>query len=250
MCFLCLHTFSRSDILKRHFQKCSIHRGNPTGASHVSRPEAHVKKNAQAQKAQGMPNGDIVNTMPEDGMLHPFGMVLAQDGCGIVPSVTDGSQPCGGDVNPMDRLNMHPSHPGWYAHTYWNRQTSSVQPWLGSGGFRWCRCSQLRLIVYHVLTCWYDRSLDYGLLSSGDALGTAHSLVVLQVLVLVQLLGLGKSLRARHNTMNNRSKQSLIGRSNLCTEQTRRWQILCYRGKAAGDIASFKVLIAPVLICC
>lgn len=43
MCVLCRDTFSRSDILKRHFQKCSIRRGNPTGASHLS-AQAHVKK--------------------------------------------------------------------------------------------------------------------------------------------------------------------------------------------------------------
>ncbi|KAK1519287.1 hypothetical protein CABS01_16607 [Colletotrichum abscissum] len=41
MCVLCRDTFSRSDILKRHFQKCSIRRGNPTGASHLSHPQAH-----------------------------------------------------------------------------------------------------------------------------------------------------------------------------------------------------------------
>ncbi|ELQ41146.1 hypothetical protein OOU_Y34scaffold00300g7 [Pyricularia oryzae Y34] len=35
-CVLCGNTFSRSDLLKRHFQKCSIRRGNPTGASHLS----------------------------------------------------------------------------------------------------------------------------------------------------------------------------------------------------------------------
>ncbi|POS83220.1 hypothetical protein EPUL_005936, partial [Erysiphe pulchra] len=44
MCILCRDTFSRSDILKRHFQKCSIRRGNPTGASHLSHSQAHVKK--------------------------------------------------------------------------------------------------------------------------------------------------------------------------------------------------------------
>ncbi|EEH04005.1 conserved hypothetical protein [Histoplasma capsulatum G186AR] len=47
MCFLCKDTFSRSDILKRHFQKCSLRRGNPTGATHLSHPHAHLKK-AQA----------------------------------------------------------------------------------------------------------------------------------------------------------------------------------------------------------
>ena len=51
MCILCKDTFSRSDILKRHFQKCSVRRGNPTGASHLSNPAAHYKKsqNANAQ---------------------------------------------------------------------------------------------------------------------------------------------------------------------------------------------------------
>ena len=57
MCVLCRDTFSRSDILKRHFQKCSIRRGNPTGASHLSHPQAHVKKHAAAQqKAQSYVN--------------------------------------------------------------------------------------------------------------------------------------------------------------------------------------------------
>lgn len=52
MCVLCTDTFSRSDILKRHFQKCSIRRGNPTGASHLSNPAAHLKKTqAAAHKA-------------------------------------------------------------------------------------------------------------------------------------------------------------------------------------------------------
>ncbi|KAI5463309.1 hypothetical protein BGZ63DRAFT_189015 [Mariannaea sp. PMI_226] len=85
MCVLCRDTFSRSDILKRHFQKCSIRRGNPTGASHLSHPQAHVKKNAQAQKAAGLAHeGDLnhlngLNSMPGDNMVHPFGMVPVQD---------------------------------------------------------------------------------------------------------------------------------------------------------------------------
>ncbi|OCT51066.1 C2H2 transcription factor [Cladophialophora carrionii] len=49
MCVLCNDTFSRSDILKRHFQKCSVRRGNPTGASHLSNPAAHIKKHQQKQ---------------------------------------------------------------------------------------------------------------------------------------------------------------------------------------------------------
>jgi Fungal specific transcription factor domain len=57
MCILCKDTFSRSDILKRHFQKCSIRRGNPTGASHLSNPAAHFKKsqNANAQAKSNTP---------------------------------------------------------------------------------------------------------------------------------------------------------------------------------------------------
>ena len=44
MCVLCKDTFSRSDILKRHFQKCSLRRGNPTGATHLSHSHAYHKK--------------------------------------------------------------------------------------------------------------------------------------------------------------------------------------------------------------
>ncbi|KAI3286505.1 hypothetical protein DTO002I6_8176 [Penicillium roqueforti] len=47
MCILCKDTFSRSDILKRHFQKCSIRRGNPTGATHLSHPQAYLKRSQQ-----------------------------------------------------------------------------------------------------------------------------------------------------------------------------------------------------------
>ncbi|KAL2003782.1 hypothetical protein VTN02DRAFT_2276 [Thermoascus thermophilus] len=51
MCVLCKDTFSRSDILKRHFQKCSLRRGNPTGASHLSHPQAHLKRSQAAANA-------------------------------------------------------------------------------------------------------------------------------------------------------------------------------------------------------
>ncbi|KAK5695624.1 hypothetical protein LTR17_024527 [Elasticomyces elasticus] len=41
ICHFCKDTFSRSDVLKRHFQKCSIRRGNPTGANHLE----HQRRN-------------------------------------------------------------------------------------------------------------------------------------------------------------------------------------------------------------
>ncbi|KAI9678361.1 MAG: hypothetical protein M1817_006308 [Caeruleum heppii] len=63
MCVLCRDTFSRSDILKRHFQKCSLRRGNPTGASHLSHAQAHVKKhNPGLQTSAGSADdGDFLN---------------------------------------------------------------------------------------------------------------------------------------------------------------------------------------------
>jgi hypothetical protein len=90
MCVLCRDTFSRSDILKRHFQKCSIRRGNPSGVSHLSHPLAHVKRNQQKNAAMGN-EGDLgqlngLNNMPQDGMNHPFGMVPVQDGMNNVNS--------------------------------------------------------------------------------------------------------------------------------------------------------------------
>lgn len=85
MCVLCRDTFSRSDILKRHFQKCSIRRGNPTGASHLSHPQAHVKKHQAAQqKAQEneMNQMNGMSQMQGDGSIGPFGMVQMNDGMG------------------------------------------------------------------------------------------------------------------------------------------------------------------------
>ena len=43
-CGLCNDTFSRSDILKRHFQKCSARRGNPGGESHLFHSRASKKR--------------------------------------------------------------------------------------------------------------------------------------------------------------------------------------------------------------
>ncbi|KAF7505855.1 hypothetical protein GJ744_012477 [Endocarpon pusillum] len=63
MCILCKDTFSRSDILKRHFQKCSVRRGNPTGASHLSNPAAHFKKSQNANnQAKSNANSPVSGT--------------------------------------------------------------------------------------------------------------------------------------------------------------------------------------------
>jgi hypothetical protein len=68
MCVLCNDTFSRSDILKRHFQKCSVRRGNPTGASHLSNPAAHIKK-SQQQAAKAATASPSSATTPQSGVM-------------------------------------------------------------------------------------------------------------------------------------------------------------------------------------
>lgn len=45
MCKLCKDTFSRSDILKRHFQKCSVRRGVVGDMDHLEGSRAHLQKN-------------------------------------------------------------------------------------------------------------------------------------------------------------------------------------------------------------
>ncbi|KAJ5907562.1 hypothetical protein N7495_000244 [Penicillium taxi] len=85
MCVLCKDTFSRSDILKRHFQKCSIRRGNPTGATHLSHPQAHLKRSQQAAAAAAAANpakpiqDEVSNPVPS-----PHGVMVGQyDGNGM-----------------------------------------------------------------------------------------------------------------------------------------------------------------------
>jgi hypothetical protein len=68
MCHLCKDTFSRSDILKRHFQKCSIRRGNPTGANHL----AH-------QQRRNTGNQNRLSISQQDG---PIGLAGLQDVAG------------------------------------------------------------------------------------------------------------------------------------------------------------------------
>ena len=67
MCHLCKDTFSRSDILKRHFQKCSIRRGNPTGANHL----AHQRRTTNS--------GQRLSISQQDG---PIGLAGLQEVAG------------------------------------------------------------------------------------------------------------------------------------------------------------------------
>jgi hypothetical protein len=68
--------------LKRHFQKCSIRRGNPTGASHLSHAQAHLKKSHPGphKNTPSIPNENELmgpNGMSSltDPALHPFGVI-------------------------------------------------------------------------------------------------------------------------------------------------------------------------------
>jgi hypothetical protein len=61
--------------LKRHFQKCSIRRGNPTGASHLSHAQAHLKKSHPGphKSSNSMSNdNDLIGV---NGMSNAFGIV-------------------------------------------------------------------------------------------------------------------------------------------------------------------------------
>lgn len=79
MCILCRDTFSRSDILKRHFQKCSIRRGNPTGASHLSHSQAHIKKSHSSPHIKTTNDNTMIdiNSMGgSNGGMQMFGVNL------------------------------------------------------------------------------------------------------------------------------------------------------------------------------
>ncbi|RKF71263.1 hypothetical protein GcC1_103005 [Golovinomyces cichoracearum] len=80
MCILCRDTFSRSDILKRHFQKCSLRRGNPTGASHLSHSQAHLKKSQSNPQKGANENGmtEVNGVANSGGGMATYG--VAPDG--------------------------------------------------------------------------------------------------------------------------------------------------------------------------
>lgn len=65
---MCQDTFSRSDILKRHFQKCSQRRGNPTGASHLAYSQNHLKRQAAKAKQQQQQQQHV---SPQDSQIPP-----------------------------------------------------------------------------------------------------------------------------------------------------------------------------------
>ncbi|CZR62443.1 related to regulatory protein amdA [Phialocephala subalpina] len=118
MCVLCRDTFSRSDILKRHFQKCSIRRGNPTGASHLSHAQAHLKKSHPG------PHKSTNSMSNENDLMGANGMAGQPSGIPLFGVIPDGSVPDAGSnltdeqaeqlsrSNSMKQLNMGAGHDG------------------------------------------------------------------------------------------------------------------------------------------
>lgn len=79
-CGLCYDTFSRSDILKRHFLKCSARRGNPTGEHHLSHSRATKKSRLEAAaKARALEDSYALSSnQPEENTqndLSPSGAI-------------------------------------------------------------------------------------------------------------------------------------------------------------------------------
>jgi hypothetical protein len=106
MCVLCRDTFSRSDILKRHFQKCSIRRGNPTGVSHLSHAQAHLKK---AHGTSHKSNPSVSTATSDNGMLNVNGMGSMNNGTamsyGVVTDVNSTANLTEGPAQHLSRSN-------------------------------------------------------------------------------------------------------------------------------------------------
>lgn len=66
--------------MKRHFQKCSIRRGNPTGASHLSHAQAHLKKSHPGPKASMSNENDLGGVDGMGGEQNPQLFGISIDG--------------------------------------------------------------------------------------------------------------------------------------------------------------------------
>lgn len=132
MCVLCKDTFSRSDILKRHFQKCSIRRGNPTGATHLSHPHAHLKRTQQAAAA-AMAAAAATNPVKpphEEGIPHPGSIFSDGSVHGLPPGQPRfaDQQPLGFSMSSVNGMSRPPHEDGFPPGQAQNRP-----PWMAAG---------------------------------------------------------------------------------------------------------------------
>ena len=84
-CVLCKDTFSRSDILKRHFQKCSIRRGNPGNLTHLAHAHDHQRRKPKGSRDQG---ANIGSPIDNPNLYSPGGSLISRDGSHDSPKST------------------------------------------------------------------------------------------------------------------------------------------------------------------
>ncbi|KAJ5283452.1 hypothetical protein N7505_001432, partial [Penicillium chrysogenum] len=104
------------EIPQRHFEKCPIRRGNPTGATHVSHPQAHLKRSQQQATAAAAANSpkslqdEVSNPVPHsngvmstqfDGAVNGNGMAAGR------PGYTE-QQPLGFKMQSVNGMNRAP----------------------------------------------------------------------------------------------------------------------------------------------
>lgn len=98
-CGLCNDTFSRSDILKRHFLKCSVRRGNPTGEHHLSHSRATKKSRLEAAaKARALENSNAVSSNQSEGAIEN---VLSPSGAFDLSALRIGASRYSDEIQPI-----------------------------------------------------------------------------------------------------------------------------------------------------
>ena len=131
VCGLCNDTFSRSDILKRHFVKCSSRRGNPTGQNHLE--YSRRKKAREQQEAESTENGTpTVADNAQMANLTPTSM----DGSFDITALTLNQSNYGDQSNQVSRSNsVTRSNRGAESHS--NRVSIGMMtaPGYESGGY-------------------------------------------------------------------------------------------------------------------
>lgn len=126
MCVLCRDTFSRSDILKRHFQKCSLRRGNPTGATHLSHPQAHVKRN-QAANATKPIQDEVSTTVPPSTTADVAGTKFSE-GNAAVNGQPQPQPPLGFTMSSVNGMSRGPTDDAFPTD-----QARLRGPWMAGG---------------------------------------------------------------------------------------------------------------------
>ncbi|KAF2762975.1 hypothetical protein EJ05DRAFT_516422 [Pseudovirgaria hyperparasitica] len=110
-CHLCKDTFSRSDILKRHFQKCSIRRGNPTGANHLAHSQSHLRRNrpsgtsGEQNFVPGMPNMPFTSAGYGNSVPGMAPIANGQPGYNGMDSLSARTSRSNSLIRPTDSLN-------------------------------------------------------------------------------------------------------------------------------------------------